>query len=90
MQLSRAVNPSPIKSIQRGVVAMGSSAAVDVTVSAVNMSKAMINLLGVRVADATLDKVNFTISLTTSTNINFQRYVPGSSAWVSWELIEYA
>lgn len=84
-----------IKSIQRGVVAIGSGAAVGTaTVTAVDTSKAVLNMLGSSIFIGSTDAADSDgrIVLTNSTTITATRGSNGSSNAlnISYELVEYA
>lgn len=90
MQLSRAVNPSKIKTIQRGVTTCGS--ATNVTISAVDLSKTIVNISctagGVASNYSGLGSVTATATLTNTTNLLLSSYgALGTS--VAWEVVEY-
>jgi hypothetical protein len=87
-----------IKSIQRGVNSIGFVGALaDITVSAVDVSKSKLTLLGhcpagTTAAGATSFEAGFTptITLVNSTTIRPARYYDGGgNCTVSWELTEY-
>ena len=76
-----------IKSIQRGTTSVSSS--VNVTISAVDMAKTKVNLLGYKWSTgSTPERNGVWANLTTTTNLNL--YVSDGTSHVSWEVIEYA
>lgn len=83
---------SGIKSIQRGIITVGSGVqTATATVSAVNTAKSMLTFLGFYTAgvDTTCAP---TIALTNSTTITATKYYTAggvASTNVSWELIEW-
>jgi hypothetical protein len=81
---------SAIKSIQRGTAAAGAATPFSVTISSVNTSKTMVNLLGKHWNNTnTLTEANAFVSLylTDSTTLTINSYVAGHT--ISWEVIEY-
>lgn len=80
-----------IKSVQRGTFNLaGGSGVGNQTVTAVDMSKALLNLLGVSNSAGSNSDLAVVISLTSATNIQFNRATSASAVNVSWELVEYA
>ena len=80
---------SSIKSVQRGKTSITTDGStVNVTISSVNMSKTEVNLL----SDLSGNYVGYSLSLTSSTNLQISTVVasPPSAVSVSWEVIEYA
>jgi hypothetical protein len=79
-----------IKSVQRGVAGLGNNvnSYVDIGVSAVNMSKAWVNVLDVRLIEGSNFKL-YNYELINSTTIRIRYTIPiGSSTEVPWELVE--
>lgn len=87
MQLNRALNPSPIKSIQRGVVTLTGTSAT-VTVAAVNTGKAYLNIVGITVNVSNVLGTFAKGVVTNSTTLTFTVVVNYGPVDVSWELIE--
>jgi len=82
---------SVIKSIQRGVTAVGSTdTSVNVTISAVTTSKAFVSFCGSQVYNGADNRQCFVnVNLTASTTLQISRGLSGSVNNVSWEVIEY-
>lgn len=79
---------SSIKSIQRGISASGSTT-LDVAITSVNTSKSVISFLGVA-TNGTDPSYVPNINLASSTHLTITRQASvGTSANVSWEVIEY-
>jgi hypothetical protein len=80
---------SPIKSIQRGVTGVPTNADVNVTISAVDMGKAMVNFLG---ASLPVDRVDAypLIRLVSPTVLRCSKYQTQYNTTVSWEVVEFA
>ena len=84
-----AIGGTGIKSVQRGVVSITANAtSTTVTVSAVNMGKAQLRMLGAKNTEAVFMPM---IELSSSTTITVSRQggAAGSSTTVSWELTEW-
>jgi hypothetical protein len=92
MQISRY---SGIKKIQRGVAAMTAAKTLDITVSAVDMSKSAISLCGQHYSaaggnDALIYDNACSVNLLNGSAVRVEKAGGGTFARVSWELIEYA
>lgn len=91
MLLNRAVNPSPIKSIQRGEVVAGNSGNT-VTIAAVNLSK---SIIVISEKNSLVSASNYSQllgnkavgKLVTGTSAYFESGGGGSN--VCWQVIEY-
>lgn len=80
-----------VKSVQRGVSTVGASATLNVTVSAVNMSKSVLlvdkhQIIG---GGSTASTGGTTSSLSSSTNIQIINNSAAGAILVAWQLIEY-
>ena len=80
-----AAPPSPIASIQRGVITLGTdTSSLDATITEVELSKAMV------VSAATTLKASY-LRLTSSTELTLKRTTSSSGSFtVPYEVIEYA
>lgn len=94
MQFQRALK-SVIKPVLRGeTLVVGNGTLTEVTISAVDMTKVKLNILGCRRLAAALTVEQFVeVDLKNSTTIRFRRGHPSPSSlfdiYVSWELVEY-
>jgi hypothetical protein len=79
---------SPIKSVQRGVATLTSGSA-NVTVSAVDMSKTVVNNLGMYGNPSSYSGVIYNMKLMNATTIQIVCYTGAPTQFVSWELVEY-
>ena len=79
-----------VKSVQRGIGTITSSATLNVTVSAVDMDKSLLSVVGP--VTSAVDSVVYEAygELTSSTNLRFTRGTNNpQGSFVSWELVEY-
>lgn len=82
-------NPSPIKSIQRGVVSWAASpvqSTTNVTISAVDMDKSFVLINGYAANGQYTFEV--AVKLTDSTTLNCLKYSQYSTV-LNWEVVEY-
>lgn len=93
MLLNRAVNPSPIKSIQRGVGSLSNSVEVDVVIAAVDMSKSVVNFCGVSSGSVTTGSwqgESVRMFLQSASTLRVARAGSNNVASnFSWEVVEY-
>lgn len=88
--LTWALLSSGIKSVQRGVKTLSVSGLTDtVTVSAVNMNRAVLSMSAKKATDNSLEEVLVQGVLTNSTTITFTRGNYGAAAAVAWQLVEW-
>lgn len=93
MQLNRFVNPSPIKSIQRGTASYvtGNSAALAVVVASINTAKSLLTF-SVQCNSGSNDPNQYLLAgkITSSMAISFQRTTgTNTTLTIEWELVEY-
>lgn len=83
-------NPSPIKSIQRGILTTSTYFA-DITISPVNMTKSTVNILGCYSDEGTSADKNYTLYLNSVSMLKFRTFYDGTAAGktLCWEVIEY-
>jgi len=89
-----AIPTSPIKSVQRGLLIVGGSDSppYNVTISSVDLGKSVLTFSygGDVAAELTPERLLWG-RLTSSTNIRFDKYRPGSLIYtIAWEVVEYA
>jgi hypothetical protein len=79
-----------IKSLQRGTFSLaGGVTSGNQTVVSVDMSKSLLSLLGVSNSAGSNSDLAVVVSLTSSTNVQFNRATSASAVNVGWELVEY-
>lgn len=84
-------NPSPVKSVQRGIL-NSTDNAVNATIASVDMNKSVLNFsVATSTVSSTYQSARSLVrgALDSPMNINFYRYNRGDIAYISWELIEY-
>ena len=87
------VSPSPassgkgIKSVQRGLTGTYSDYTINVSISAVDMSKSFLTVS--QRTNSAVDRVLATVRLTSSTNIEIDRDDGPASSYWAWEVVEF-
>jgi hypothetical protein len=79
-----------IKSVQRGIVNMSNSQAVDTTITAVDTSKSFVTHSQHTRLTGALDQALASAQLTSSTNIQCYKYDGVNTTYVAWEVVEFA
>ena len=89
--LSQFVGGSPIKSIQRGTIALlaNTHSSNTATISSVDTSKSFISWLGGSTNTTALNQWAHRVDLTNSTTVTVTRTTDAGSVTVSYEVIEY-
>ena len=88
------VSPSPassgkgIKSVQRGVTGTYSGYTMNVSISAVDMSKSFVTV-SQRINTSATDRLHATVRLTSSTNIEIDRDDGPATTYWAWEVVEF-
>lgn len=79
-----------VKSIQRGIIALGGIATATATISSVNTAKSELRYLGVKSNGGTAASVCANLTLTNSTTITANTNTASAGVLdVSWELTEF-
>lgn len=79
-----------ISSVQNGTASVGTGTSVDVTVSAVDLSKTFLAFGHRGYRDSRPDKEAIRGKLTTSTNIHFERDLGGYVHTIEWYVVEFS
>ena len=77
-----------IKSVQRGVAATYAGYTINVSISAVDMSKSFLTVTK-RSDSAASDRMEATVRLTSSTNIEIDRDDAPATTYWAWEVVEF-